>query len=63
MKNANFTSYQKGVHLAGRKLYSAQMSNFRNLNFETKVFKPAMKDYFVDFFSNRNLVGTEHIMK
>jgi len=50
MKNADFVSYQKGVYLAGRKLCSAQMSNFRILNFEKKVFKPAMKDYFVDFF-------------
>jgi hypothetical protein len=43
----NLTSYQKGAYHAGIKLFNTPPVSIKILNHDTKVFKPAMKDYLL----------------
>jgi hypothetical protein len=46
VSNANLTSYQKGAYYVGIKLFTIQTS-IKSLNYDMKVFKPALKDYLL----------------
>lgn len=55
-------SYQKCVYYVGT-LRGRVQSDCKILNHDAKVFKPALKDYYIDFLFNWNLIGSEHITK
>ena len=56
MPNANLTKYQKGVYYMGIKLFNHLPPKIKSLNYDIKVFKPALKDYllFHSFYSVDN---------
>jgi hypothetical protein len=43
--NANFTKHQKGVYYTGIKLFNNLPPTIKSLNYDIKVFKPALKGY------------------
>jgi hypothetical protein len=45
--NTNLSKYQKGVYCPGIKLFSNLPPNFRSVNHDIKMFKPALKEYFL----------------
>ena len=56
MLTADITSYQKGVHHAGTKLYNAFISNTKISNHDIKVFKTALAH---SLYSEKQLLSTE----
>jgi hypothetical protein len=56
MPNANLTNYQKGVYHTGIKLFNHLPPTIKSLNYDIKVFKPALKDYLLShsFYSVDN---------
>jgi hypothetical protein len=45
MPHANLTKYQKGVYYMSIKLFNHLPPKIKSLNYDIKVFKPALKDY------------------
>jgi hypothetical protein len=43
--NTNLTKYQKGAYYTGIKLFNNLPPTIKSLNYDIKVFKPALKDY------------------
>jgi hypothetical protein len=62
MPNTNLTKYQKGVYYTGIKLFSYLLPTIKSLNHDIKVFKPALKDYFLthSFYSVDDFTSVEN---
>jgi hypothetical protein len=51
MPNTNLTKYQKGAYNTRIKLFNNIPPTIKSLNYDIKLFKPALKDYpFTHFF-------------
>jgi len=56
MPTADITSYQKGVHHAGTKLYNAFISSTKISNHDIKVFNTALAH---SFYFEKQFLSTE----
>jgi hypothetical protein len=62
MPNTNLTKYQKGAYYTGIKLFNNLPPTIKSLNYDIKVFKPALKDYFFthSFYSVEDFISAEN---
>jgi hypothetical protein len=62
MPNTNLTKYQKGVYYTGIKLFNNLPPAIKSLNYDIKVFKPALKDYLFthSFYSVDDFISAEN---
>lgn len=47
MPNVNLTKYQKGVYYTGIKLFNHLPPKIKSINYDIKIFRPALKDYLL----------------
>jgi hypothetical protein len=60
--NTNLTKYQKGAYYTGIKLFNNLPLTIKSLNYDIKVFKPALKDYLCthSFYSVNDFISAEN---
>jgi hypothetical protein len=58
----NLTKYKKGAYYTGIKLFNNLPPTFKSLNYDIKVFNPAMKDYLFthSFYSVDVFISAEN---
>jgi hypothetical protein len=60
--NTNLTKHKKGVYYTGIKLFNNLLPTIKSLNQDTKVLKPALKDYLLthSFYSVDDFTSVEN---